>query len=71
MALAFTVKYYLWLLRGLQEFGYYDLTHSLSTDNTDANNLVHNPRISDKSKHIQVAFYFTHELVENGTIVVL
>ena len=71
MALAFAVKYYLWLLRGLQEFGYCDITHSLSTDNTGADDLVHNPWIGDKSKHIQVAFHFTHELVENRTIVVL
>ena len=71
MALAFTVKHYLWLLRELQEFGYCDITHSLSTGNTGADDLAHNPRIGDKSKHIQVAFHFTHELVENGTIVVL
>ena len=45
--------------------------HSLSTDNTSADDLAHNPRIGDKSKHMQVAFYFTRELVENGTIVVL
>src|SRR5258705_4127210 len=71
MALAFAVKHYLWLLRRLQEFGYCDITHSLSTDNTGADDLAHNPRIGDKSKHIQVAFHFTRELVENGTIVVL
>ena len=70
MALAFTVKHYLWLLRGLQEFSY-DVTHSISIDNTRADDLAHNPWIGDKSKHIQVAFHFTHKLVENGTIVVL
>ena len=70
MALAFAVKHYLWLLHRLQEFGY-DITHSLSTDNTGTDDLAHNPRIGDKSKHIQVAFYFTRELVENGTIIVL
>ena len=71
MALAFAVKHYLWLLCGLQEFGYSEITHSLSTDNTGADDLAHTPRIGDKSKHIQVAFHFTHELVEKGTIVVL
>ena len=70
MAQAFAAKHYLWLLCGLQEFGY-DITHSLSMDNTASYNLVHNPRIGDKSKHIQVAFHFTRELVENGTIIVL
>ena len=70
MALAFAIKHYLQLLCGLQEFGY-DITHSLSMYNTGADDLAHNPRIGDKSKHIQVAFYFTHGLVENGTIVVL
>ena len=39
MALAFTVKHYLWFLCGLQEFGYCDITHSLSTDNTGADDL--------------------------------
>ena len=73
MALALATKQYLWLLRGLEELGYPSnlLNHSLSTNNTGADDLVHNPRISDKSKHIQVAYHFTHELVENGTIVVL
>ena len=71
IVLAFAVKRYLWLLRGLQEFGYCDITHSLSTDNTSVDDLAHNPRMGDKSKHIQVAFHFTRELVENGTIVVL
>ena len=51
MALAFAVKHYLWILCGLQEFGY-DVTHSISTDNTGADDLAHNPRIGDKSKHI-------------------
>ena len=45
--------------------------HSLSTDNTSAGDLAHNPRIGDKSKHIQVVFHFTPKLVENRTIVVL
>ena len=51
MALAFAVKHYLWLLRGLQEFGY-DVTHSISMDNTSTDDLAHNLRIGDKSKHI-------------------
>ena len=71
MALAFAVKHYLQLLCRLQEFGYCNLIHSLSTDNTGADDLAHNPRIGDKSKQIQVAFHFTRKLVENGTIVVL
>ena len=71
IALGFAVKHYLWLLCGIQEFHYYDLTYSLSTHNTSTDDLAYNPRIGDKSKHIQVAFHFTCELVENGTIVVL
>ena len=70
MALAFAVKHYFWLLRRLQEFGY-DVIHSISMDNTGADDLVYNLQIGDKSKHIQVAFHFTCVLVENGTIVVL
>ena len=70
MALAFAVKHYLWLLRELQEFGYCDIMYFLSTDNTGTDDSAHNPRIGDKSKDIQVAFHFTCELVENGTIVV-
>ena len=71
MVLAFAGKHYLWLLYGLQEFGYCDLIHSLSIDNTGVGDLAHNPRIGDKSKHIQVTFHFTRELVENDTIVIL
>ena len=68
MALAFAVKHYLQLLHRLQEFGY-NVTYSLSTDNTGANDLVYNPQISDKSNYIQVVFHFTHKFVENRTIV--
>ena len=54
MALALATKQYLWLLKAIKELGFFNLVlnYSLSTDNTGANDLVHNPRISDKSKHI-------------------
>ena len=73
MALSLATKYYLWLLRGIEELGFVNLVlnHFLSTNNTSTDDLVHNLRISDKSKHIQVAYYFTRELVKNGTITVL
>ena len=54
MALSFAVKHYLWLLHGLQEFGY-NVTYSISTDNTGVDDLAHNPRIGNKSKHIVTA----------------
>ena len=40
-------------------------------DNTSADDLAYNLWISNKSNHIQVAFHFTCNLVENSTIVIL
>ena len=71
MALAMATKQHVWLLRGLTELGYPDIQHLLRCDNSSTINLVHNPQISDRSKHIQVSYRFVHELVETGTLTVL
>ena len=44
---------------------------ALSCDNLGTINLTENPRISDRSKHIDIAYHFIRELVENGTITIL
>ena len=71
MALALAAKHYLWFTRGIAEFGYTNLRHAISCDNKGADDLVHNPRIGDRSKHIQIAYHFTREQVDEGTIVVI
>ena len=71
MALAMATKQHVWLLRGLTELGYPDIQHLLRCDNSGTIDLVHNPRIGDRSKHIQVSYHFVRELVETGTLTVL
>ena len=70
MALAMTAKQYVWLQCALAELGINSST-VISCDNTGAIDLLHNPRIGDRSKHIDVQYYFTRELMENGTLTVL
>ena len=63
MVLAMATKQHVWLLRGLTELSYPDIQHLLRWDNFGTIDLVHNPQISDRSKHIQVSYHFVWELV--------
>ena len=48
-----------------------DITSALSYDNNGTNDLAHNPRVGDYSKHIDVQYHFTRELVECGELTIL
>ena len=71
MALAFSAKHQIWFQTALKELGYTDIPSALSTDNQGASDLTQNPRISDASKHIDIAYHFTRDLVEKGFLTVL
>ena len=71
MALAFSAKHHIWLQNALMELGYRNIPSALFTDNNGASDLTINSRISDASKHIDIAYHFTYDLVEKGLLTVL
>jgi len=72
IALSTTAKQQIWLLNALAELRLdSEIPAALHTDNIGAIDLTSNPRISDKSKHIDIAYHHVRDLVENGMINVL
>jgi hypothetical protein len=58
-----------WLRMVLEEFGFGSKEATqLFGDNHSALNLIHNPVISPKTKHINVAYHYTREQVEKGEL---
>jgi len=64
-------KQQLWLQYALKELGFTSIPSPLSTDGEGVVDLTQNPRISDRSKHIEIAYHYMHYLVETGKLVVL
>ena len=73
MACSQAAKHDIWLERALIDLGCgTELEPSaLSCNNLGTIDLTENPHIGDRSKHIDIAYHFIHELVENGTITIL
>jgi len=58
-----------WLRMVLAEFGHAEKEPTLfSCDSESALNLIKNPVISPKTKHVNVSYHYTREQVTNGTI---
>lgn len=71
MAIALASKQYIWILRGLHRFLGDNIPAAISTDNTAAIELAHNPKLNDASKHIDIAYHFTRERIEDGSLTLL
>ena len=71
MACSQAVKHHIWLEWALSELGCHYIHSALSCDNLGTIDLTKNPCIGDRSKHIDIAYHFVHELVENGKITIL
>jgi len=63
------VRQQLWLPCALKELGFTSIPSALSTDGEGAVDLTQNPRISDRRKHIDMAYDHIHELVETKIVV--
>ena len=61
----------MWLLKALGELGYPNLPSAYFCDNAGSIDLSNNPRIGDQTKHIDVAYHYVHELVDNGTLTLI
>ncbi|KAI0997687.1 hypothetical protein K3495_g10501 [Podosphaera aphanis] len=68
MALSLATKRFIWIVRGLRQLLGSDIPTLLSTDNNSAIDLAQNPRLNDATKHINIAYHFTREKVEDGTV---
>ena len=55
----------------MSKLGCHYIHSALSCDNLGAIDLTENQRIGDRSKYIDIAYHFIHELIENGTIMIL
>jgi len=71
MALAMTTKYHLWLKRGTQELRKEDISMALFCDSNAAIDVAYNPKLNDQSKHIDIAYHFTREQVDQGNVSVM
>jgi len=71
MAISNATKHYLWTHRGIKELLKNDIPNALHVDSLSALDLASNPKINDRSKHIDVAYHFIRELVEAGTVTLL
>ena len=68
IALSTTAKQQLWLQNALNELHIDISAAALQTDNNGTIDLTNNPCISDKSKHIDIAYHHVRDLVETGKI---
>ena len=64
-------KQHVWLKNALNELGLKDIPSALSYNNNGVNDLAHNSWVGAYSKHIDVQYYFTREIVERGKLTIL
>ena len=61
-------KQRIWLKQALAELLPDDIPEILVTDNTGSIDISKNRRINDRSKHIDIQYYYMRENILNGTI---
>jgi len=71
MALAMTINYHLWLMRGLQGIFKIDIPAAPFCDSNTAIDGAYNPKLNDRSKQINVAYHFTREQIDQGNVSVI
>jgi len=71
MALAMTRKHHLWLKHGLHELLKQDIPTAVFCDSNAAIDVAYNPKLNDRSKHIDVAYHFTREQIDKGNVSVM
>lgn len=70
MALSLTTRQLVWLQNALKELNQ-ECHYYIHADNTGSIELSRNPRIHDRSKHIDVHYHYTREQLELGTFELL
>ena len=67
-AVALTVKEALWIMRWLQQVGINITSVPIYMDNQGAIAFAKNAQFSQRTKHVDIKFYFIRDLIEEGTI---
>ena len=68
MAPYMTTKHHPWLKRGTQELLKEDTPTALFCDSNAAIDVAYNPKINDRSKHIDIAHHFPCEQIEQENV---
>ena len=68
MALSNTSKHHLWTLRALSELLHLEIPAAIRCDNMGSIDIAENPRINDRSKHIDIHYHAVRELLQSGQI---
>jgi len=71
MALAMTTKHHLWLKRQSLELLKFDIPTALFCDRNTAIDVAYNPKLNNQSKHINVAYHFTREQIDQRNVSVM
>ena len=72
MAMSLGAKQMMWYIPGLKELGVTgngngaDIPKAIRSDSQGAIDLAHNPRISDRSRHIDIQYHYTRERLLAG-----
>ena len=68
MAISEASKEMIWLKNFLEELGKKQADSALYSDSQSAIHLAKNPVFHARTKHIQLRYHFTRELISNGTL---
>jgi hypothetical protein len=71
MAIALTLQHHIWTRRGLNDLLKGDIPAAILSDSAAAEDLAKNPKINDRSKHIDIAFHFVRERIVDGSLILL
>jgi hypothetical protein len=71
MALALTIKQWIWLTNIFEELNMPVTNAAMFYDNKAAIDIAYNHKIGDRSNHIDIAYHLVHENVESGQISLL
>ena len=71
MALSLANRQHKWLTEALAELLPTPPPAALFCDNMAAIDTAHNPKINDRTKHIDIAYHSTREMIENGSLVLM
>jgi hypothetical protein len=71
MALEMTAKHHIWLISAIGELLKDEIPSAVFADNMSAIDIAHNPKVNDRSKHIDIKYHFTRELIDEGKLVLL
>ena len=71
MALSLANRQHKWLTEALAELLPDSPPAALFCDNMAAIDTAHNPKINDRTKHIDIAYHSTREMIEDGSLLLM